>query len=188
MNRVIIGLGPGRCGSASFAALLGAQNGVVASHSCPVYPHGEEGCSGIREPWARVEDLLDDPRAPKALAVVDSGPYWLHILVDGEDKPGRICVLWRPVSHIVTSMIRTDYWAKLSRLDGFAAIHTSALDYVRGYYDKACRLACQWPEIVRFVDAEKLSSYTYTDDLLAWLEIPHTSQDTHHLNRTETHG
>ena len=187
MNRVIIGLGPGRCGSASFAALLGAQDGVVATHSCPVYACGSEGCSGTSAPWSSMEDLIDDHSATDATAIVDSGPYWLHILLDSADRPRRVCILWRPVSHVVTSMVRTEYWAKIARVDGFAAMHTSELDYVRGYYEKACRLACQWPDIVRFVDAESLSNQAYTDDLLQWLGIARTSQGLFHLNRSHTH-
>ena len=188
MNRVIIGLGPGRCGSASFAALLGSQEGVIATHSCPVYPHGSEGCSGIRSPWDSLSDLMDDPRGDGATAIVDSGPHWLHVLLECDTRPYRVCVLWRPVSHIVTSMIRTRYWHNLSAVDGFAAIHTSALDYVRGYYDKACRLACQWPDTVRFVAAESLSHQVYTDNLLQWLDIPRTSLAAHHLNRRDNNG
>ena len=74
MNRVVIGLGSGRCGTASLASLLSKQDGACVTHeNCPM-------------PWEfeplvwnwNMDKLMSGKKPYDTLVIGDVGYYWVN--------------------------------------------------------------------------------------------------------------
>lgn len=162
--RLILGIGPGRCGTGSLATLLSRQPGVTAVHTCPVRPiHPGE-----------VPRTLDDLVALASAdrpTVAAIGPQWLDVASEAiaADPQTRVVLLVRPVRQILESMERTDYWRHIS---GYPwACGRDAAEYVRHYYARARRLAQACPEQMREVSHDTPSWPDVAAELLGWLGI-----------------
>jgi len=159
--RLILGIGPGRCGTGSLATLLGRQPGVTAIHTCPVRPvHPGDIPRTIAE--AR---LLGG----KHLALV--GPQWLDPALEtlDTDERARVVVLVRSEAEVLESMDRVDYWPAIR---GHAwAVGRDVQAYVRGYYLRARSLLERYPERVRWTDYATPSWPDAAAELLVWLGI-----------------
>jgi hypothetical protein len=162
--RLILGIGPGRCGTASLATLLSRQPGVTAVHTCPVRPiHPGE-----------VPRTLDDLAALASAdrpTVAAIGPQWLDIASEAisMDPQTRVVVLVRTVAAILASMDRTDYWRHIS---GYPwACGRDAAEYVRHYYARARLLARDCPEQMRLVEHVTPAYPDAAAELMHWLGV-----------------
>jgi len=98
-TRYILGLGTGRCGTASLAALLDAQDGATVTHEeappIPWEPSGEEVGRAVR--WLKAQD---------GRLVGDVAHSWIGLLPHIAGRSVRCIGLWRPVEDTVQSFLR----------------------------------------------------------------------------------
>lgn len=100
-KRLILGLGPGRCGTVSLAHLLAYQNNCAATHeNKPWLPWKED--------YEAMKKNLYSVLARPAYYVADVGMYWLKYLstVFAMHPECKAICLVRPVEDIAASFVR----------------------------------------------------------------------------------
>lgn len=169
MARIILGLAPGRCGSASLATLLGRQTGVWATHTCPVYPVSAD-------PPEDLADLAHRAKAGGAHTAAAVGPQWLNQAAAAMEQDARTLalVLWRTPSQIVQSMRDTGWWGELAERGTQDVPGKSPSEYVANYYLGCMSLMSRYPVRVRVVDCDGLGSECHNRKLLAWCVLEAT--------------
>ncbi len=177
MARIILGLAPGRCGSASLATILGRQRGVWATHTCPVYPISTDSPTDLVALARRAKD----GGCHTAAAV---GPQWLNQAAEALDADSRTLalILWRPPVLIVQSMRDTGWWGQLAEKGTQDVPGRSPSEYVANYYLGCLSLAAAHPARVRPVDCDSLSREAHTLALLEWCGIEATDARGAHVN------
>jgi hypothetical protein len=207
---ILVGIGTGRCGTRSLAALLSQQVSTAVAHEVrPLLPWNKEAAP--QDMKARFEAILG--LFPQVTRVGDVAhfylPYVEDILTAFDDV--RVICLQRDRSTTIDSFL---YWTVKTR-GGRAVNHWSAdregfeadpwdacfpkystVDmpkaigrYWDEYYDRAAGLACRFPERVRIFQTERvLNDHDGTRGLLDWIGIPRAQQNvlTIHANRSLT--
>lgn len=192
-QKIVLGIGSGRCGTFSLARLLGMQPECVSTHEePPLLPwRREPGERVIRARFARFR------RTRRGRLLADSASFYLPYVEDAiRLEPAiRVICLKRPREEVVRSFCRwldsyampTNHWAerpaagwfhdpKWTRIfpqydepDREAGIRR----YWDEYYERAGELADRYPENVRLFDMrEALDTEAGVAELLTFAGIP----------------
>lgn len=168
MDRLILGCGPGRCGSRSLSILLDSQADSSCTHSCPL--------TGKYK--ASLMELMN--RTSRFAA--DVAPWWLWRAsgIHGDMPDAKFIILWRPADEVIRSMESSGYLAATT----FGSLRADPEEWVARYYLSACRLAANLPDLVRFCKTDSLSDTAAQEGLLRWcgFDNPITTQELH-LNK-----
>jgi hypothetical protein len=184
--RYVIGLGTGRCGTASLAALLGAQEGVHVGHEqAPMIP------------WRPSSD--DNERAVRWLeaqpgpVVGDVAHAWISLVPQLAAHASVQCVaLWRPVGETAASFCRhmPAAYIQTNSLKGALQFPTYDLPervawrrYVTTYHNRMAGLS----DCIEILPMEALNSQRGQRRILRAAGIPHqqhTYFDECHHNAT----
>jgi hypothetical protein len=196
---ILVGIGTGRCGTKSLAALLSQQVSTAMAHEVrPLLPWNKEAAP--QDMQARFEAILG--LFPQVTRVGDVAHFYLPYVEDilaAFDDVRVICLQrdrnatidsylqWtvktrggRPVNHWSAERegFEADPWdvcfPKYPTLDMAEAIGR----YWDEYYDRAAGLAHRFPERVRIFPTERvLNDQDGIRDLLDWIGIPRPQQN-----------
>jgi hypothetical protein len=152
MSNFILGCSPGRCGSATLAALLDMQNGCICSHSCPATGGPKIDLLHILE--REIE------------FTADIAPWWIWRMSQIiEDHPTvKLLIIWRNEEEILDSMRNVNYIEEAP----FAALKKDPQSWIRNYYTYCLKVASSIPDNARLCRADFLSNTDYQRQLLLW--------------------
>ena len=195
---IVLGIGSGRCGASSLAAVLNHQPGVQVNHEePPLLPWKREpGEHVIRERLARFRRTRD------AHLVGDVASFYLPYLEDAiAVEPGiRIVCLKRPREEVIESFCRwleqanplpTNHWARTPasgwhhdpiRTRIFPQYETQdrregIARYWDEYYARVSQLIARYPDQVRLFETERaLNTEDGLRELLGFVGIPPEQQ------------
>ena len=196
-KKLVFGTGPGRCGSASLAFLLNAQESSLVSHELfPVLPWDIGDASLVQFRWEQLHHqshLFD--------MVGDVGNYYLPYisflmkslaqvehLKHGFDF--KFILLERDIEEIVKSFLvkfqrqnnnplqnhedpslnRNDWDGSFPKYDG-CSLEEATRNYATDYYEEAQKLMTLFPSSVKIFNVESLNSEDGVSSILNFIGI-----------------
>jgi hypothetical protein len=202
---VIIGLGPGRCGTMSLAVLLACQQDIVAHHESEPRLSWDASFYDFISKWASLFYLVK----PSLPIVADIANWWLpfvpHIL-DISNNVRFIC-LRRNIDEIVESFMlkvpttshwtlkTSTHWNKYwNRQHDFSRCfpdydlpkEEGCRKYVEDYYREVEKWKERTPYLFKIFDIDDLNTEEGVVSILSFCGIPKDKMriETPHINRT----